>query len=140
MNGSSSLRRLERLSINRGGRGSAIACRGQAVHVLGARHRVRVFRCSSMRLTSSGGRFRCLRAWSITAAVSNFAGSNSLTVKALQPCLLAAGQALKLRAAHVPQFDVDAVRTALAEEEDSHSRSLATKRIKGKDEQITPKT
>lgn len=37
-------------------------------------------RATSLRLTSSGGRLRRLRAWSMTAAVNSFAGSKSLSV------------------------------------------------------------
>jgi hypothetical protein len=40
--------------------------------------------------------------------------------EALKPGLLAARETLKLRTPDIPQFDVDAIRTALAEEEDSH--------------------
>ena len=73
----------------------------------------------STRLASSGGRFRCLRAWSMTAAVNSFAGSKSLTV--IFPAMpLAARQALKLGAPDVPQLDVDTIGAALAEEEDGH--------------------
>jgi hypothetical protein len=39
---------------------------------------------------------------------------------------------VKLRALHVPQLDVDAVRTAPAEQEDGHRRSLVGERTKGK--------
>jgi hypothetical protein len=38
-------------------------------------------RCTSILRTSSGGRLRCLRAWSIIAAVRSLAGSNSESVK-----------------------------------------------------------
>ena len=38
----------------------------------------------------------------------------------IEPRLLPARQAVKLRAPHVPQFDIDAVGAALAEEQDRH--------------------
>lgn len=38
----------------------------------------------------------------------------------IEPCLVAASEALKLRAPHVPQFDIDAVRAALTEQQNSH--------------------
>jgi hypothetical protein len=38
----------------------------------------------------------------------------------IEPSFLAACQAMKLRAANVPKLDVDAVRTALAKEQDRH--------------------
>jgi hypothetical protein len=42
--------------------------------------------------------------------------------EAFEPGLVTAGQAVKLRSAHVPKLDVDAVRAALAEEQDRHER------------------
>ena len=42
--------------------------------------------------------------------------------ESIKPCFLPAGQALKLRAAYVPEFDVDTVRPALAEEQDRYGR------------------
>lgn len=38
----------------------------------------------------------------------------------IEPSFLTARQAMKLRAANVPKLDVDAVRAALAEEQDRH--------------------
>ena len=38
----------------------------------------------------------------------------------IEPGFLAAGQAVQLRAADVPKFDIDAVRAALAEKQDRH--------------------
>ena len=42
----------------------------------------------------------------------------------LEPCLMSAGEAVKLRALDVPQRDIDAVRAALAEQERRHGVSL----------------
>ena len=53
----------------------------------------------------------------------------------LEPCFLAARQAVQLSAANVPQLDIDTVRTALAEQENRHRISLAMKRTKGKTSQ-----
>src|SRR5690349_19940407 len=39
----------------------------------------------------------------------------------LEPCLMSASDAVKLRALDVPQLDIDAVRAALAEQERGHS-------------------
>jgi hypothetical protein len=41
--------------------------------------------------------------------------------KAVEPCLLAARQAMKLRPPDIPQLNVHAVRTALAEENDGQT-------------------
>jgi hypothetical protein len=40
--------------------------------------------------------------------------------EALKPALLAARETVKLRTPDIPQFDVDAIRTTLAEEKNSH--------------------
>lgn len=37
-----------------------------------------------------------------------------------EPRFMPAGQALELRPTHVPQLDIDAVRAALAEQQDRH--------------------
>jgi hypothetical protein len=42
-----------------------------------------------------------------------------------QPCLLTARKALELRPPNIPQLDVNAVRAALAEEDDRHHSSVA---------------
>jgi hypothetical protein len=52
--------------------------------------------------------------------------------KAVEPCLLAARQAMKLRPPDIPQLNIHAVRTALAEENDGHIGSVAARRIKSK--------
>ncbi len=39
----------------------------------------------------------------------------------IEPRLLAAGQAVNLGSPHIPQFDIDAVRAALAKEQNGHS-------------------
>ena len=41
--------------------------------------------------------------------------------EAIKPRLMAAGQAVNLRAPDVPELDIDAVRAALAEQESRHS-------------------
>jgi hypothetical protein len=43
-----------------------------------------------------------------------------------EPRLLAAAEALQLSASNVPQLNIDAVRPALAEEENGHGGSLAS--------------
>jgi len=52
--------------------------------------------------------------------------------KPLKPRLVSARKALKLCAPDVPELDVDTVGAALAEEEDRHWISLASRRRKGK--------
>jgi hypothetical protein len=42
----------------------------------------------------------------------------------IEPTLLTAGQAVKLRPQHVPELDVDAVGAALAEEQNRHGWSV----------------
>jgi hypothetical protein len=44
--------------------------------------------------------------------------------EALEPCLLTAGKALELCPPHIPQLDVYALRTTLAEEENRHEREV----------------
>jgi hypothetical protein len=50
--------------------------------------------------------------------------------KSFKPRLLSARHAMKLRAAHVPELDIDTVGAALAEQELSHSRSLPRRQTK----------
>jgi hypothetical protein len=45
--------------------------------------------------------------------------------ESFEPCLLSAGEAMKLCAPDVPQLDVHAIRAALAEQEDGHGSSVA---------------
>jgi hypothetical protein len=52
--------------------------------------------------------------------------------EAFEPRFLTAREAMKLRPPDVPHFDVNAIRTALAEEEDSHRRRIAPERTKSK--------
>jgi hypothetical protein len=49
-----------------------------------------------------------------------------------EPGFMTAGQAVELRPTNVPKLDVDAVRAALAEQQDRHDGSLAGGRTKGK--------
>jgi hypothetical protein len=53
-----------------------------------------------------------------------FCGIEFADREALQPCLLTACKALKLCPPHVPQLDVDALRTTLAEEENRHEAEV----------------
>jgi hypothetical protein len=58
--------------------------------------------------------------------------------KAIQPRLTLTGEAPKPRASAVPLSDVDAVRTALAEEDDSHRMSLDREANKKQNRSETP--
>jgi hypothetical protein len=52
--------------------------------------------------------------------------------EALEPRFLVARVTVQLSASPIPQFDVDPVRAALAEEDGSHASSVAVGRTKGK--------
>ena len=52
--------------------------------------------------------------------------------KSFQPRLLPARKALQLRSFHIPELDINAVRPALAEEENGHRNSLKARRRKSK--------
>ena len=52
--------------------------------------------------------------------------------ESLEPRLLTARHAMKLRAAHVPELDIDTVGATLAEQKRRHQSSLAAWRTKSK--------
>jgi hypothetical protein len=44
--------------------------------------------------------------------------------ESIQPCLLPTREAVNLRASHIPQLDVDAVRPALTKKQHCHGRPV----------------
>ena len=58
----------------------------------------------------------------------------------LEPSFLPARQAMQLRPAYVPKLDVDAVRAALAEQQDRHWTSLVDSEENTKQHQKRPVT